>query len=571
MVNGRSLAEIFLANWRRAAFHTVVTLALLALAVGLATRWYAQRLTNLLVGYQTDGIGAELLAQLRTDPQVDLGHLAYLLQQLPAEGEGLWRLNQADEEREIVLESLTLDTPDELLDLETSLVRVQQLLWSCRVAHPGLEQLELVLPKKGQEVVVLTGQGQPGLPATDRLPHLAAIGRAARFAQTAPSQPGQRVYVVRAEGEPVGELRVRLSRREAAAVARRQSQFLAWLGGLSGLAVALVMLALGRQLRASTRQQVERPLAELSQLLRGVDQDGDGHIGLRDTELALPELRHFSQRLKAAKEIAHITAAARQHLELLSTTLGENEAIQEELRQALLRLEEASRVLMQASKGWTLAELGAWVAHDLNNKLQGAFSISSSWLKRDKPCPVKHLTHLHASLEKAIEQIEQFRNLAGPSGADRVEQVEARGLIEDLRLLVAQRLEQAGAGLAIEVEEGLVYRDLSPGKFQDMLLNLLLNACDAIAEKEGPGTVKVEAKGTQLVVADDGVGMDEDTRGQLFGRPFFTTKGSRGSGLGLRIVASVVNELGGGIECESSPGRGTTFTISLGADHVVAP
>ena len=102
------------------------------------------------------------------------------------------------------------------------------------------------------------------------------------------------------------------------------------------------------------------------------------------------------------------------------------------------------------------------------------------------------------------------------------------------------------------------------------LLNLITNAVDACREKsyaEG-GDPKVEVsvkrgKGDlRFIVTDNGVGMSEDTRNKLFSR-FFSTKEGRGTGLGLCVTQKIIEEHGGKIGVETSPGRGSTFTISL--------
>jgi len=102
------------------------------------------------------------------------------------------------------------------------------------------------------------------------------------------------------------------------------------------------------------------------------------------------------------------------------------------------------------------------------------------------------------------------------------------------------------------------------------LLNLITNAVDACREKSYPQgeAPKVEVsvkrgKGDlRFIVADNGVGMSEDTRNKLFSR-FFSTKGGRGTGLGLCVTQKIIEEHGGNISVQSSPGKGSIFTISL--------
>ncbi|MEJ2717289.1 MAG: HAMP domain-containing sensor histidine kinase [Deltaproteobacteria bacterium] len=101
------------------------------------------------------------------------------------------------------------------------------------------------------------------------------------------------------------------------------------------------------------------------------------------------------------------------------------------------------------------------------------------------------------------------------------------------------------------------------------LSNLISNAIDAceIDSKEGDHVIVVKTFqdppwGVVFEVSDNGVGMDEETKTKVFSS-FFSTKGSKGTGLGLLVTSKIVQEHGGEISFESEPGEGTTFTISL--------
>ncbi len=105
---------------------------------------------------------------------------------------------------------------------------------------------------------------------------------------------------------------------------------------------------------------------------------------------------------------------------------------------------------------------------------------------------------------------------------------------------------------------------MDPGQFEQVLVNLTINARDAMPQG-GSITVATEplADGVRLSVADTGSGMDAETLAHLF-EPFFSTKPSeRGTGLGLAVVHGVITHCGGSIAVESAPGHGTTFLITL--------
>lgn len=135
--------------------------------------------------------------------------------------------------------------------------------------------------------------------------------------------------------------------------------------------------------------------------------------------------------------------------------------------------------------------------------------------------------------------------------------------------LISESAGQEGTSISCHGEKGPPV-DLDPDALGRALLNLIANAVDACREKsyaegEDPKVeVSVErGKGDlRFIVTDNGVGMSEDTRNKLFSR-FFSTKDGRGTGLGLCVAQKIIEEHGGKILVKSSPGRGSTFTISL--------
>jgi signal transduction histidine kinase len=136
---------------------------------------------------------------------------------------------------------------------------------------------------------------------------------------------------------------------------------------------------------------------------------------------------------------------------------------------------------------------------------------------------------------------------------------------EMLRRLIGTHVE-----LAIDLAPSLRLTAADPSQMQQIVLNLAVNARDAMPAggRLDLVTANVERDGRSFValsVADEGVGMDARTREQLF-EPFFTTKGvGEGTGLGLATVHGIVGQSGGEIEVESEPGLGTTFRVLLPA------
>jgi CheY-like chemotaxis protein len=135
-----------------------------------------------------------------------------------------------------------------------------------------------------------------------------------------------------------------------------------------------------------------------------------------------------------------------------------------------------------------------------------------------------------------------------------------------LRRVVGAQLE-----LHVELEPALARVHADPGQLEQVLMNLAINARDAMPDGGHLtiGTANADLRegvaGVELRVRDTGIGMDAATRARIF-EPFFTTKDvGKGTGLGLAMVYGIVQQSGGTIAVESAPGAGSTFRIVLPA------
>jgi PAS domain S-box-containing protein len=235
------------------------------------------------------------------------------------------------------------------------------------------------------------------------------------------------------------------------------------------------------------------------------------------------------------------------------------------------RLQEA---LARASKLESLGRMAGGVAHDFNNLLTVVLgSLQLAELQAPATGPLRdELTAARGGAERAVQLTQQLLALA------RQQPIQGREL--DLSRLVADaaRLLRPLLGANIELSLQLAERPwpvlADPTQLERVLLNLATNARDAMP-KGGRFTVSCGNEELQhgqvadlpagrfvrLAVADSGTGMSEEVRGHLF-EPFFTTKAS-GNGLGLASSYSLVKQLGGAVQVESEPGRGTRFVIWL--------
>ncbi|MDY6980789.1 MAG: ATP-binding protein, partial [Pseudomonadota bacterium] len=178
------------------------------------------------------------------------------------------------------------------------------------------------------------------------------------------------------------------------------------------------------------------------------------------------------------------------------------------------------------------------------------------------------------------EQVYRIRNIvekllkysrASPVSLN-LEQVDVNRLVEDTVMLVRHEAERQNAAVITELraENGLIRIDAQ--ELQQVLINLLINALHAIDER---GTIRIttqvdEADNVQVSVADDGKGIDRDTIDRIFD-PFYSTKGSVGTGLGLSVSYGLVHRYGGNLEVNSRPGEGTVFTVTVRRDPKLSP
>jgi CheY-like chemotaxis protein len=155
----------------------------------------------------------------------------------------------------------------------------------------------------------------------------------------------------------------------------------------------------------------------------------------------------------------------------------------------------------------------------------------------------------------------------------QVQRVDINRVVAQVQAMLAGAV-GAQVRLSTSLEPSLPGVEIDPGQFEQVLVNLAINARDAMPEGGTLhiGTALVDltrpyfqmpsGRYVRLSVTDTGTGMPQEVLAHIF-EPFFTTKGARGTGLGLSSVYGIVKQSGGFIWCESSPGQGTTFTIYL--------
>jgi len=258
---------------------------------------------------------------------------------------------------------------------------------------------------------------------------------------------------------------------------------------------------------------------------------------------------------------------ARVHTQLeLRRKTRQLQAAYDELNQAYAEKERMQQELVRLERLRALGELSAGFCHNFNNILVSVLG-PAQFLKRytDNPQALRETERIITGATRARDLVQRLSQAVrsepegdryGVSINERVHQA-----IQGARPRWKDESEAKGIPIEIVTELEDVPLIQSTLELNDVLLNLLLNAVDAMPEG---GTItfrtQVVEDGVQLTVTDTGMGMVEEVRRRVF-EPFFTTKMDVGSGLGLSMVYGTVTRWGGHIEVESTPGRGTTFTL----------
>jgi signal transduction histidine kinase len=235
--------------------------------------------------------------------------------------------------------------------------------------------------------------------------------------------------------------------------------------------------------------------------------------------------------------------------------------------------------LRQAQKMEAIGRLAGAVAHDFNNLLTAIIGYADMIAERDNPDEtLRDAGEIRKVADRAAALTRQLLAFSRKQFLDPVVlniNEAISGLLQVLPRVLGERVH-----LHVRLGTGLAAVKADAGQIEQMLLNLVLNARDAMPDGgeltietanatlgherlAGEGLTLSPGNYVMLLVADSGTGMDEGTRARAF-EPFFTTKPKgKGTGLGLATVYGIVDQSGGQISLDTSPGRGTTFRIYL--------
>ncbi len=255
--------------------------------------------------------------------------------------------------------------------------------------------------------------------------------------------------------------------------------------------------------------------------------------------------------------------------------LASNQAqLHADLQRAYDELRHSQQTILQQERLRALGQMASGIAHDINNAISPIALYTQTLLEREQLSGRAHsqLVTIQGAIESVAETVARMREFYRPRESDlSLTRVRLNRLVEQVVELTRARWSD------VPLQKGIVIdlrMELAPklpeimgaeGEIRDALTNLIFNAVDAMpqggrltlrtgtGEKEGVGQIYLE-------VTDTGSGMDEETRRRCL-EPFFTTKGERGTGLGLAMVYGMVQRHSAEIDIESSLGRGTSIRV----------
>jgi signal transduction histidine kinase len=266
------------------------------------------------------------------------------------------------------------------------------------------------------------------------------------------------------------------------------------------------------------------------------------------------------------------TAYAVDNARLFEEARAAAQRLEEVVEDQKLRLTLAQQQMLQAAKLSALGELVAGVAHELNNPLTVLTGTADMIEAEAPPALQRHVELMREGITAAQFVVRGLLTFGRQMPLAKT-QVDVAALTEKVLALTFGEL---------HVTDVKVSRDFSPGlppvwadanQLQQVLVNLITNAKQAMAEVEGERRLRIclqhaEPARVRIQVADTGPGIPADVVSKIFD-PFVTTK-TEGTGLGLSISYGIVREHGGTLTVESTPGQGAVFTIELPIEAAAA-
>ncbi|HEV8366429.1 MAG TPA: ATP-binding protein [Pyrinomonadaceae bacterium] len=317
--------------------------------------------------------------------------------------------------------------------------------------------------------------------------------------------------------------------------------------------------------------------------------------GLRSLVMVplLVEGKAFGVLLAGRNEVDSLSSGDCEFLRQLSehVALAAHQAeLYEALEKAYTDLRETQQAVMQQERLRALGQMASGIAHDINNAISPVMLYTESLLENEQNLSERGRNSLETiaraidDVAATIARLREFYRLREPQL--KLAPVQLNDLIQQVLDLTRARWSDIPQQRGIVIQ---THTDLAPklpkimaaeGEIREALTNLVFNAVDAMPDG-GTLTLRTRIIGeldpegqrrthnVQVEICDTGVGMDEETRRRCL-EPFFTTKGERGTGLGLAMVYGVLERHSAEAEIDSNPGQGTTVRLIFSVPDTTA-
>lgn len=280
--------------------------------------------------------------------------------------------------------------------------------------------------------------------------------------------------------------------------------------------------------------------------------------------LQLISQRHFKKR-----QFEQIQSEAKQKLEfLVMERTAKLQAEITERNRTESRLKQTQDELIQAGKLAVIGQISASISHELNNPLTAIRSFSDNavrFLEREKyQCVNDNLIRISELTKRMAAISNQLRSFAKKSDSRELHLVDVKPLILSARELLIPQLRNHHVELHCDIQSSLPKVELNPIQFEQVLINLVTNAIQAIESQEKRQIIistHTDNEVLSIYVDDNGPGLKENNSQELF-EPFFTTK-DNGLGLGLSISRQIIQSMGGTLKAASSLLGGAQFIVNI--------
>ena len=241
----------------------------------------------------------------------------------------------------------------------------------------------------------------------------------------------------------------------------------------------------------------------------------------------------------------------------------ENAQLYADLRNYVRRVEDSQEALLRAEKMAAAGRLTASIAHEVNNPLQSVQNCLHLAGREDVPQEKRkeYFDLAKNELDRLMKTVQRMLDFYRP-GAVKVEHIDILDLLEHVLSLTSQQLRQRHITVQTSLPKSLPLIYAVSSQIQQIFFNLILNSLDAMS---AGGDLKISARplddGIEMIFQDNGSGIPDDGRNNIF-EPFYSTK-EGGTGLGLTVSYNIVTAHGGTLDLLDSPEPGACFRLFL--------